>query len=545
VARPAPVLAPAAQEFASELYDHRPGSVGFMQRIQRTAGNQAVLRWLSTAPALPGPPASVTIQRQVPPLGSPERAALLAARADVFGAYKRVAAVDIGKITHVPTRNDLRDRWTIIEFTWNNALAKRVDDPLRGQLLNTVAQDLERLVGEINQADKGQPTRNPKSQTSEEEEKAREEKADRGKAQPYRNRELDTAIDLLVVKVVSRIGSLEGAEILTKMFGSKTRRAGDQFPRITSRLREIYNATDQKNTKGFIKDDALGNMGAMTRGNGPGASVHVSPKALAGQISPNEFATELLHEGSHALDEPTSDYAYKNGGAHYYLPPEVAVENAANYEQVGIDMLSGVTATPATVERKRSLGDDRVGQALALMRSQASRAWIRANDLRSSAKRASEPGVSALMGGPAANDPLGITQELFDRLFQTMDIIHDYALSTLQGRVADDEHYSAIVIEGPTAQVPDRMTETRTASQIAMGIWRAVLPRLEGETPFTTDQLLDLITKIDTYDRAELRAKLQAYYGKFDAPPGPTRYEQQQDYRQARAGAIESAGGEF
>jgi hypothetical protein len=62
---------------------------------------------------------------------------------------------------------------------------------------------------------------------------------------------------------------------------------------------------------------------------GPGATIHVSPKALAGQIPMDELALDLLHEGSHAIDEPTVDYAYKNGGAHYYLPLENAARAAA------------------------------------------------------------------------------------------------------------------------------------------------------------------------------------------------------------------------
>jgi hypothetical protein len=130
--------------------------------------------------------------------------------------------------------------------------------------------------------------------------------------------------------------------------------------------------------RGFVLNPNLpASMAALAHGDGPSAYISILPSALTGPSW--KFVSALVHEGSHTLDTPpgaTIDFAYIERKAHYRLSPECAVRNAANYQQIAINLLAHeVEAAPK--------GDlDAAGLALVMLDVKATRAWVRAYHLK-------------------------------------------------------------------------------------------------------------------------------------------------------------------
>jgi hypothetical protein len=529
--------------------------VSLMHGVQRTSGNQAALSLLGARPSSPRHSVTAVVQRAIPPIGGAEKKALHAARADIFDAYYRAVSADITKITDGAAQTGFNDRLKLIKQSWDTALTQS-SAVAKKDMLQRAVTGLTKLTTDLNTALATQRPATNKPKTEEEENKSKKELDEQRAATPVNNRNLDFAISIVDAKIARRVGATdaEALDSVSKMFGTRATDAKGVFPLVVARLWAIYKATDNKNQSGFIKDGSLGNMGALTIGSGANAKIHVSPKALAGQIEHSQLALDLLHEGTHAIDRPTADYAYKDGGGHYFLPPDLAYENAASYEQVGIDLIKGPSpgATQHAVQSKRALTEDRLDVALAMVRSRVTRTWVRTFEMRRQPKRAESVGVSAVVGAPPESDPLAISQHMFERQYDAIDMIHQYVLSSLQAKLSYDEAQDNAKMKGAVALVPEAVVNLQPPSQVGIDILRALLPRIEGKTGFTTAQLIDLIMHIENYDRPALRAKLQGYYAKFDTAVGITpaarqreQDEQRHEYQQKRSEAIELAGGEF
>jgi hypothetical protein len=462
---------------------------------------------------------TLQIQRAIPEIQGSDEKALREAKQDVFSAYRRVIAFEITKIKDQAERETQQSILTVTEEIWNKAVTEGRDKPF---LFDETLKKLKRLIVDVNMIIKNQPKEPIRGQpVAEDDESGSKKKTEDLPAK--NNRHLDKSIDLIVAKVVNRMKTEVVTDSMNKMFGNKINDAQRRYGEIATELRAIYNRTDDNKRTGFVKDAGLGNMGALAVGQGASAIIKVSPRALRGEDEPHDLAATLAHEGSHVINNPTADFAYKQGGAHYYLPTDVALLNAANYEQVAIDAFQGgegELTSPAAglIEQKRDLTERGPGPMLALLRSRVTRAWVRAFELRRPGPRAESPAAAGKIGAPA-DDNLAITQHIFDALFNDIDMVHSFILSGFDARRTIDEDVTEPVLEKNTVLVPRLWLQTKSAEDITRTVLLMILERLRGKSLFTPEQLADVIMSIETIDRPGIRATLLTYYGKFSKVP--------------------------
>ncbi|MGH3171995.1 MAG: hypothetical protein ACRDN0_39835 [Trebonia sp.] len=362
------------------------------------------------------------------------------------------------------------------------------------------------------------------------------------KAQPpvTGNKELDKAIDLLQVKVVGALAGNDPAVTASVklLFGQVARDARPRFGRIAALLRDLYNRPEKN--PGFVLDPALpASMGALATRTTKNWYIRLSQSALDGSMGAPRLAATLMHEGSHLIDDPTIDFAYRDSGYHYFLPEPLALFNAANYEQVAADAVGALSADPPSadeVTRQRALTGNPGLIAGSLLSLQIPRAWVLAYNLGGAAHP--DPSIVALLGLPTPAWAAPLARALIDGLFNGMDLLN----STAQGGIdlrEGDMHVTEPRLaprEGSRSPVlvPAEYLRGHRPADLARDVLRMLCRRVVevSGAPQTPDQLLTFITDHSAIENDHLRGLVASYA--FRVGQAPSTSEELDEYYRNR-----------
>ncbi|MEV0197177.1 hypothetical protein [Nonomuraea sp. NPDC050691] len=332
-------------------------------------------------------------------------------------------------------------------------------------------------------------------------------------------------------------------------FGDEAAAAVPRFREILRQLQAIHARSDDK-SKGMLYNPALpSSMGALARGSGADACIDLSSEFRPHLVSDVKAASTLVHEGSHTLEaKPTVDFAYREAHAHYLLPPKLALLNAANYEQVVINLIGGMPGqlNAGEVKALREGAGDSLGQVHALMSSRVLRAWVRVWDLIGMAAngRIAKIATEELRVLQLPSDPgllTALLRELFAQLETLMSVVNTYLVLRLgpeprgglnrapEQRTKDDpgthprpatpDDTQDLTFEStPTATtvtVSFDCASNGTPDALAKNILFELTNRIcQGKKgAFTGPEVAHVIQSIQLTDRPELRTMLDEYYG--------------------------------
>jgi hypothetical protein len=263
---------------------------------------------------------------------------------------------------------------------------------------------------------------------------------------PAGNPYLIAALRLIQEKITSRLGpavSDDTRKILTRSFGTvQEETVCAAFVAIDKKLQQLLGITGKPGAGFVFEPNLSAGMGALASGDRK--IIYLGLDALSGRETPAELAADLIHEGSHTLDVvPSSktsnvsfgwtiDVVYINCDGHLYLPGNLTIINAANYEQVAKEMLGLRQAlNNDDAAKMHKLDAPPLVLAHVLLSSRAGRAWVRANDLgskdpefqRSSRGTAAKGGLNpALPADPVLKDAW--YAGLFEAAFEVMNTVH-------------------------------------------------------------------------------------------------------------------------
>lgn len=156
------------------------------------------------------------------------------------------------------------------------------------------------------------------------------------------------------------------------MFG--TTNGGVAATRIQEIATALRGLPRDMTTSGFVHDDGLpANQAALADGHGNRARIRLGTGFPDAKDA--KKATTLVHEGSHILSaNATIDIVYKESGLHYNLPAEQKLRNAANFEQIAIDVLAG---KPTKIPRDGGGIDEAfVKKVHGIVVAKVTRAWV-------------------------------------------------------------------------------------------------------------------------------------------------------------------------
>jgi hypothetical protein len=286
------------------------------------------------------------------------------------------------------------------------------------------------------------------------------------------------------------------------------------FKQIPGTLRRILRETVVGTggvEQGFVLDHGLPrSMVALAVRTGSSSYIRISAAALA-TPDLDVLVPKLVHEGSHAIEEhSTVDFAYRNKDLHNLLTPELRLGNAANYEQLAINWLSGGPSVwfpgiPSDPKPPAILED----RALGLVQIKATRAWVRAWDLRN-ATDGDRRDVAELIGAKTGTVGAGLAQAMFDDLY--------YGADTLMKSVIDGDltlnstsRTPVLLNTKPVGKPPERSVQT--APDLAGHALRVLAEdqRERGVTAFP-DSLARFVENIQQYDRELLREPLAKFF---------------------------------
>jgi hypothetical protein len=381
---------------------------------------------------------------------------------------------------------------------------------------------------------------------------------------------LAATIGLIQEKILVKLNdakSTDTSDMLVRSFGANSEKiAREVFGLIIDRLLQHFANTGNTGAGFVFEPDLAAGMGALAKGDGE--IIYLSRDALSGQQKLAELAADLIHEGSHTIPVvkrpglpggsfgPTFDFVYINCDGHFYLPENLTIANAANYEQVAREMLDlrkGPTNTSAADMHK--LKAPPLTLAHILLSSRAARAWVRANDLSSQdpASHRETAGKGGLRPTLPADPELRSAwyTGLFEATAAVMGTVHK-GLTLKSADTPDSDPSVDVLIE----IVPDtgKMTVTFASSRIkqlspedlAMLTLIYILRQKFGEIPeFRSSKgesllsqadrfvksmvtgaspakwVYDLTARIERMDRTTLQGALTAYYSspKFKKPP--------------------------
>lgn len=211
---------------------------------------------------------------------------------------------------------------------------------------------------------------------------------------------IDEAIDLLDTKIAAKWNdsTSEVPDCLRVMFGEENiETAAKRIREIVATLRKV------RQRRGFVDDEKLPRSTyANATGQGSRARVRLGVAARGAKTAP--LAVALMHEGSHIIDDFTEDFAYRGTRQHYFLPAELALYNAANYEQVAQDVLVGHGQPPGApeIERARSFTEAPRLLAARIITVKITVMWIYAGNLREGGKI--HPELPPVLGLPDRRD---------------------------------------------------------------------------------------------------------------------------------------------
>jgi hypothetical protein len=226
-----------------------------------------------------------------------------------------------------------------------------------------------------------------------------------------RNRQVDSAIDLLTVRVVKCMQGPNATQQVTSdillMFGNTMPQAIPRIKEIVDLLRELYN---RPSPDGYVLDTTLpSSMAALGTNTGVRTTsyIRLATSALNGTVPVPDLACTLMHEGSHLIADSTIDFAYRGSLQHYFLPPELALYNAANYEQIAVNATGTPDQPPGEPEiaAARAVTAQPRLLAVSLLTAQITRAWVRCYQTASSfraGRAVSEDAIVAALDLPTA-----------------------------------------------------------------------------------------------------------------------------------------------
>lgn len=253
------------------------------------------------------------------------------------------------------------------------------------------------------------------------------------------------------------------AAVFKARFGDKHWETGQaRFRQMDSTLRSLWRRTKpgftQPAKSGFVLSAALPrNVGALAQ---VGGYVSVRPSFLTADTPPADLLTTLVHEATHLGDQRTSDYAYRPTDAMTVLPPEIAVDNAAHYEELVLDLIVTLglkesvatgTAGRVALPDPRAVTGDVHRYAAALVQIKAARAWIRAMDLTRSAPEQRQQ-VAQQLGVDESTLGKDVTDMVFDDLVDLTGFVHQAAqqgITLISGGTEVERQGSRFVVGVP------------------------------------------------------------------------------------------------
>jgi hypothetical protein len=322
--------------------------------------------------------------------------------------------------------------------------------------------------------------------------------------------DISKAIELLQANVIKSIDSNE-ADIM----GSISLMFGDTAPQATARIREIVSLLREFSrwySFRYQVDPRLpeSQMALADRSRG---IINLS-KGLFKSTLPR-VAAALMHEGSHLIKNPTSDFAYRRSGAHYYLPPGLALYNAANYEQVAADAVHDETFqppenTPRSRDEVSKASPERI--AITKVTAQVTLAWVIVSRMRETKVSELDSRAVKRLSLPTAQGTAPLAEALVDGLFYGMDWLND----ALQKRIelssagewgATKEGRSLVGLP------PDKLAE-RNPDKLAQNILWALCNRYAEvrAVPVPADVLFDFINNAHELEPDTTIAKLISDY---------------------------------
>lgn len=306
---------------------------------------------------------------------------------------------------------------------------------------------------------------------------------------------LQSAIGLLDTQIVKRAAAKDDKvlEVFRRIFGDQTNQAIERFHDIVAGLKAIDQRTNGTNL-GFVHDRGLpSEMTAVANGHGAQATISVGDAALNGSTGMVELASQLAHEGSHALptDVATIDIVYRTGTVHYLLEPFFAVRNAASFEQVVLDVLG--TATPNSeliAARSRPL----LGSARLVVASRITRTWLRAWDF---SRGATVPdGMEKYLSDLPPRECKALVSAYMTRLYERAKEMMDRAYELEVKSASDSTSQSAMA-----SLIEELLLRTVDATQPSV--------------PYYPGNLNQLVLEIEQFDRQDCVSLMTKFYTSF------------------------------
>jgi hypothetical protein len=256
---------------------------------------------------------------------------------------------------------------------------------------------------------------------------------------------------------------------ITRLFGKEhLETVRDRFREIPVALQEVLANTwpNFNATFGFAVDPALPAGAGAQAVLGRTDYMAIRPELL--EFSEPKLIATLVHEGSHIIRRPTSDFAYRDEGVLYLLSPRLAVDNAAHYEQLAYETLvpwKGRSETPPT-----ELG----AFSRTVLLAKLTQAWIRSDNLRRP-PYGRGGNVAMLIDARKVGAPLA--GALFEDLYQAVSRIFKI-VSTAALVLQPDSHPLALDYRNDqlTVKIFDLRTEVRQLTQfivrtLATNLW--------------------------------------------------------------------------
>jgi hypothetical protein len=344
------------------------------------------------------------------------------------------------------------------------------------------------------------------------------------------NRFLAEAINLVRSQIAQPLGNPDSpdrdnvVEVFKRLFGISAAAAQERFTEILARLEGFQKKADA-GQRGFVRDDQLPDgMGALAVGNGPNAYVKVSADALDGSMTSPALAATLVHEGSHTLAvDPTIDYLYNvYPEGVYYLREVAALRNAASYEQVVHELLSGRNTFPET-SAIRAMRLDRqpaTGAMQALLASCISRAWVTVANLKGRDHRtvdAPERLAAYLPELPQGQKYGALVNAYLEALYDVMTRLMRIRDRLVIRTSKDDDADRLVIAEEGTAVVATLskrwLREETSTHALTRTLLTALVEEMKPAVPANPISLAAFVADIDKVDSNG--ALLRAYYDTY------------------------------
>lgn len=305
-----------------------------------------------------------------------------------------------------------------------------------------------------------------------------------------------------------------------RLFGSVATVAKSRFGQTVTALQAILARTDGRGS-GFVYNPSLPDgMAALASGQGPTAIINVGRSALDGTLPLAELAATIAHEGTHTLaTDSTVDIVYRHRNAPYYLQGQVALQNAANYEQTVYEVLNSGGPFPSDIQVAawRGRTASRIDLLRTVLTSRITRAWVRTYDFTCLDYSMVD------VPKPVAVVLTDLTQDRADAplIKAYMGALHAAMLSLMradQQLVVKDvpnlqEKSTVYNIDGTIRlSINSGLAATAPVPQILGWMLDELVERAKCQIPRNNAQLLRLILEIENLDRTVLHTVLDDFY---------------------------------